>query len=103
MKLSNVYLSGSTSSDEGIATPDGFLTTNAATGFWPNAFLVRFNSSNQGYGVPIMRQPRNMVIRAIVRVDTIYMAGPTYALRGLRPRRFSIFYDGFNKWFCGKI
>jgi len=83
-EASNVYLSGSTSSDEGIATPDGFLTTNAATGFWPNAFLVRFNSSNQRvWGTYYGDSISTWSYRVIVRVDTIYMAGPTNDIKGI--------------------
>jgi len=71
-EASNVYLSGSTSSKEGIATPDGFLTTNAATGFWPNAFLVRFNTSNQRvWGTYYGDSLGTWSYRSIVRVDTI--------------------------------
>jgi hypothetical protein len=81
---SNVYLSGSTSSDEGIATPDGFLTTNAATRFWPNAFLVRFNSLNQKvWGTYYGDSVGTRCYRVIVRVDTIYMAGTTTDIEGI--------------------
>ncbi|MEI7727845.1 MAG: hypothetical protein WCK09_22250, partial [Bacteroidota bacterium] len=78
------YLSGSTSSKEGIATPDGFLTTNTATGFWPNAFLVRFNAANQRvWGTYYGDSLGTWSYRAIVLVDTIYMAGPTYDIEGI--------------------
>ncbi len=83
-EASNVYLSGSTSSDEGIATSDGFLTTNAATGFWPNAFLVRFNASNQRvWGTYYGDSISTWSYRTIVRVDTIYMAGSTNDIKGI--------------------
>ena len=98
---SYIFLSGHTSSDDGIATADGFQTVNSATGTSPNGFVAKFTPTGERvWGTYYGDTVATWIMHIAITGDTLFVVGSTWDAQEIAtPGAFQTTLNGVSDGF----